>query len=154
MSWDMSTCDGVLSSIANWMIPWSSQPVKVAAHLGRGMWCGVSSRPWLPKAVKSGPWDQHRTCVIWEPVRNAGSQASPRWTRICIFWRSLAASGPSSVWDALSWRKLSVLLWAHCRLPLQPPTFLLAGLCSRNTPTCGVASTLLICILIRAAEIC
>ena len=37
---------------------------------------------------------------------------------------------------------------------LQPPTYLLAGLCCGNTQTCGVASILLICVLISAAEIC
>lgn len=110
-------CDGVLSSTQDGMIPWSLQPTKIASHLGRGMWCGVSSLPWPLQVAKSGSWDQHRTCIIWEAVRNTGSQASPRQTRACIFTRSPVGSMLSSVWEALSWRKLSDLLWPHHWLP-------------------------------------
>lgn len=112
---------GVHTSAESGLLPWSLQPMNIASRLGRGMWCGVSSPFWPLGVGKSGPWDQHHTPVIWAPITNADSQASPWWA--CIFTRSLGDSVLSLVWEALPWRKLFELLCHHHH-------HLLAGLCS------------------------
>lgn len=138
---------GVRTSAEGGVLPWSLQPTKIASCLGRGMWCGVSSAFWPLQVGKSAPWDQHHTPVIWAPITNADSQASPRWTGAGIFTRSLVDSMLSLVWDTLSWRMLFDLLCHHQLTFWQ-------GFVLGNTQTCGVDSILLICVLIGAAEVC
>lgn len=119
------------------------------SRVGTGGWGGLSPPHGPPAWSKRSPWDQHDTCTIWALVRKADSQASPRWTEIRIFprhwsqgWFLCLVQG-----GELCPGEGSLI----CSAPfasylLQPPSYLLARLCSGKTQTSGVASILLICL--------